>query len=340
MQRNRMVEVTAGENTEGIMGSSKSSMLRRVTRIREFTILMVIVFLGIVLSILSPSFLTLSNLVTTVLSIVMMGIIAVGMTVALVSGGFDLSVGSVMSMAGVVTGTLMLGGMNSWLAVLLGLASSVLSGVVTGLFIGKVKINPFIMTLGMQGVVQGVAYVITQGAPISVSNASAAFLYLGQGNLLKIPVLIWILVVIVVVADYLMRRAVVARKVYYLGSNQSAAYLSGIRVSRVQIWIYIVTAILSGIAGILTLSRFSVASPTAGLGMELNAIAACIIGGASLSGGEGTVFGALLGSILVGVVDDALVLLNVSVYWQSLVLGFVLIAAVTMDVLTHRKKIS
>ncbi len=320
--------------------ASRAAFFRKLTGIREFTIAMVIVGLVIILTILSPTFLSVDNIISTLLSIVMMAIVAVGMTVALVSGGFDLSVGSVMSMSGVVAGSLALDGMNIWFAVVVGIAASVLSGLITGLFIGKVKINPFIMTLGMQGVVQGVAYVVTQGAPLSVTGVSHAFLYLGQGNLLGVPVLIWILAVIVFVADYLMRRAVWARKVYYIGSNENAAYLSGIRVARAKIWIYIFTAVLAGIAGLLTLSRFSVAAPTAGMGMELQAIAACIIGGASLSGGEGTVLGALLGSVLVGIVNDALVLLNVSVYWQSLVTGFVLISAVTLDVVTHRKKIS
>ncbi|TDY38250.1 monosaccharide ABC transporter membrane protein (CUT2 family) [Alicyclobacillus sacchari] len=319
---------------------SRTSWIRRLTKIREFTILLVIVVLVVVMSIMTPSFVSMDNIVTTILSIVMTAIVSVGMTVALVSGGFDLSVGSVMSMAGVVTGSLALNGMNIWMASIFGLLASVCSGIVTGLFIGKVKINPFIMTLGMQGVIQGVAYVVTQGAPLSVTGVANSFLFLGQGNILGIPVLIWILAVIVVLSDIILRRAVVARKVYYIGSNESAAYLSGIRVSRVKVWIYIFTAILAGISGILTLSRFSVAAPTAGQGMELQAIAACIIGGASLSGGEGTVLGALLGSVLVGIVNDALVLLNVSVYWQSLVTGFVLIAAVTLDVLAHRKKAS
>ncbi|SDX04429.1 monosaccharide ABC transporter membrane protein, CUT2 family [Alicyclobacillus hesperidum] len=318
----------------------RTSWFRKLTKIREFTILLVIVVLVVVMAIMTPSFLSVDNIVTTILSIVMTAIVSVGMTVALVSGGFDLSVGSVMSMAGVVTGSLALNGMNIWLAAIFGLVASVCSGIVTGLFIGKVKINPFIMTLGMQGVIQGVAYVVTQGAPLSVTGVSNSFLFLGQGNILGIPVLIWILAVIVVVSDIILRRAVSARKVYYIGSNESAAFLSGIRVSRVKVWIYIFTALLAGISGILTLSRFSVAAPTAGQGMELQAIAACIIGGASLSGGEGTVLGALLGSVLVGIVNDALVLLNVSVYWQSLVTGFVLIAAVTLDVLAHRKKAS
>lgn len=315
------------------------SFFARFGKVREVTIIAVIIALAIILSIISPTFLTPDNLTTTVLGIVMVGIISVGMTVALVSGGFDLSVGSVMSMSGVLAGSLALSGMNIWLAALIGLLSSVASGLITGLFIGKVGINPFIMTLGMQGVIQGVAYVLTQGAPLSVTGMSNSFLFLGQGNILGIPTLIWILALVVIVGDYLMRHAVVARKVYYLGSNEDAAFLSGIRVSRVKVWIYILTALLSGVAGILTLSRFSVANPTAGVGMELQAIAACVIGGASLTGGEGTILGALLGSLLVGFVNDALVLLNVSVYWQSLVTGFVLIAAVTLDVLTHRKKV-
>jgi len=320
--------------------NQRTSLIRQLTKIREFTIGMVIVVIMLILSFLSSTFFSEANLISTLLSVVMTAIVAVGMTVALVSGGFDLSVGSVMSMSGVVAGSLALDGMNIWFAALIGLVASIASGLITGLFIGKVKINPFIMTLGMQGVIQGIAYVVTQGAPLSVTGVSNSFLYIGQGNFLGIPVLIWLLVVIVALADYLMRRAVVARKVYYIGSNESAAYLSGIRVSQTKIWIYVFTAILAGLAGILTLSRFSVASPTAGMGMELQAIAACIIGAASLSGGEGTVFGALLGSFLVGIVNDALVLLNVSVYWQSLVTGFVLIAAVTLDVMTHRKKLS
>lgn len=316
----------------------KKSAFARLTQVRELTIALVIILLMVILSLVSPTFLTADNLITTFLGIVMMGIISVGMTIALVSGGFDLSVGSVMSMSGVLAGMLALNGMNIWLAALIAMIASLLSGALTGWFIGKVKINPFIMTLGMQGVIQGVAYVITQGAPLSVTGMAPSFLFLGQGTLFGIPTLIWIMLVIVLIGDYLMRHAVAARKVYYIGSNENAAFLSGIAVSQVKTWIYIMTALLAGLAGVLTLSRFSVAAPTAGVGMELQAIAACIIGGASLTGGEGTVLGALLGSILVGTVNDALVLLNVSVYWQSLVTGLVLIGAVTFDVLTHWQK--
>ncbi len=327
------INVTTGKETDF------KKILLKVSKIREITIIGVIVLLSIVLSVISPTFLSADNLITTVLGITMMAIVSVGMTLALVSGGFDLSVGSVMSMSGVVAGSLALGGMNIWLASILALIVSGVSGIITGLFIGKVKINPFIMTLGMQGVIQGIAYVVTQGAPVSLTQIPASFTFLGQGSIAGIPTLIWILVVVIVVGDVLMRNFSKARKIYYLGSNESAAYLSGISVDWVKVSIYILTALLAGFAGLLTLSRFSVATPTAGQGMELQAIAACVIGGASLSGGEGSVLGALLGSLLVGLVNDALVLLNVSVYWQSFVTGFVLIAAVTTDVLTHRKEL-
>lgn len=331
--QNPQIHLSVGDDLK------KKSILSQLTKIRELTIALVVVLLMVILSFVSPSFLTVGNLITTILGIVMMGIVSVGMTIALVSGGFDLSVGSVMSMSGVVAGSLVLSGMNIWIASLIGMLASLVSGLITGLFIGKIKINPFIMTLGMQGVLQGIAYVVTQGAPISISDVPNSFLFIGQGSIFGIPTLIWILAVIVVIGDILMRKAVVARKVYYIGSNENAAFYSGIRISRVKTWIYVLTALLAGLAGILTLSRFSVADPTAGTGMELQAIAACIIGGASLTGGEGTVLGALLGSVLVGVVNDALVLLNISVYWQSLVTGGVLIAAVTLDVLTHRKRV-
>jgi len=328
--------------SSGAIGTSGGikNVLVKIAKVREITIIGVIILIAIILSIVSPTFLTSDNLITTVLGIAMMAIVAEGMTLALVSGGFDLSVGSVMSLAGVLAGSLALSGMNIWLASVIALVASGVSGIITGLFVGKVKINPFIMTLGMQGVIQGIAYVITQGAPVSPTNLSSSFTFLGQGSILGLPMLIWILIIAIVIGDLLMRNAISARKIYYLGSNESAAYLSGISVDWVKVSIYVITALLSGVAGLLTLSRFGVATPTAGQGMELQAIAACVIGGASLSGGEGSVLGALLGSLLVGLVNDGMVLLNVSVYWQSFVIGFVLITAVTTDVLTHRKEMA
>jgi ribose transport system permease protein len=187
-------------------------------------------------------------------------------------------------------------------------------------------------------VARGIAYVITEGAPVSIVGLSPSFTFLGQGSFLGIPMLVVILAVIVIIGDILLRKAVAFRQIYYVGSNEKAARLSGIHVNKVKLWVYMICALLAGIAGVLTLARFSVATPTAGTGMELRAIAACVIGGASLTGGEGTIFGSLLGVVLVGLMNNALVLLNVSVYWQSLVTGLVLIVAVLIDVWANKRK--
>src|SRR5690606_8695657 len=164
------------------------------------------------------------------------------------------------------------------------------------------------------------------------------FLYIGQGEILGIPTIVIILLILVILGDILLRKTVYLRQVYYVGSNEKAAKLSGIHVKNIHLMVYTVSAVLAGLAGILSLARFSVATPTAGMGAELRAIAACVIGGASLTGGVGTIVGSLLGVVLVGLVNNALVLMDVSVYWQQLVTGLVLIIAVTWDVISHGKK--
>ena len=227
---------------------------------------------------------------------------------------------------------------NIWLASLIAIVVSLLTGFVNGFFISRVGLNPLIMTLGMMSVARGVAYVITEGAPISITGMNPSFLYFGQGEILGIPTIVIILLILVILGDILLRKTVYLRQVYYVGSNEKAAKLSGIHVKNIHLMVYTVSAVLAGLAGLLSLARFSVATPTAGMGAELRAIAACVIGGASLTGGVGTIVGSLLGVVLVGLVNNALVLMDVSVYWQQLVTGLVLIIAVTWDVISHRKK--
>jgi ribose transport system permease protein len=306
--------------------------------IREMGLLLIIILLMIVLSLASPHFLTASNITTTLIGLATDGIIAVGMTIALVSGGFDLSVGSVLALSGVATGALYIGGMNIWLATILGLVISVGCGMVNGYFIGKIGINPMITTLSMMNIARGAAYVLTEGSPLSLAQTPKAFTNLGGGIVLGIPVIVLIFIVIAVIGDYMMRHSAFIRQVFYVGSNSKAASLSGINVSKVKFLVFIIVAVLSGIAGILTLSRFNVATPSAGLGTEMRVMSAAIIGGASLSGGEGTVFGAVLGVILLALVNDGLVLLDVSVYWQDLISGIILLAAVTLDYINHTRR--
>lgn len=311
-------------------------LLARLFAWREFTLLTIILVCGAALSLATPTFLTGANLSTTAVGLASDGIIAVGMTVALILGGFDLSVGSVMALSGVAGGALYLAGWNIWTAALAGLVTGIVCGFINGYFIGKVGLNPFITTLGMMSIARGGAYVLTQGSPLSLSGLAEGFAFLGGGFVWGVPVMAVIFFAIALVMDFVMRRFAPARQVFYIGSSAKAASLSGINVARVKLAVYLLTATLAAIAGILTLSRFTVAAPNAGISAELRAIAACVIGGASLTGGEGTVLGSVLGVILLAVVSNALILLNVSVYWQDLITGIILISAVLVDFLTHR----
>lgn len=325
--------------TKATAHEPKRYKFKKLFQFREASILSIIVILFILLSLTTPGFLTVENLKTILIGLALDGIVAVGTTLVLVAAGVDLSVGSVLALSGVLAGYLAYNGMNIWVASVIAIAVSLFTGFLNGFFISRIGLNPLIMTLGMMSIARGVAYVITEGAPVSVTGLDPGFLFLGQGDILGIPMLVIILLVVVFIGDILLRKSAYLRQVYYVGSNEKAAMLSGIDVKKVHMMIYIVGAVLAGIAGLLSLSRFSVATPTAGIGTELRAISACVIGGASLTGGVGTITGSLLGVILVGLVNNALVLLDVSVYWQSLVTGLVLIAAVTLDVINNRRKL-
>lgn len=319
--------------------STDNSLLEKLMGFREMTLIFIIIVISIIVSILSPNFLTGENLITTALGLAADGILAIGMTVVLVSGGVDLSVGSVLSLSAVIAGGLYLSyGVDIWVGSLIALIVCVLIGLFNGYFIAKIGIPPLIVTLAMMGIARGASYVLTQGSPLSLYGDLKGFDFLGQGRILGIPFFILFFVFLIIVFDFLMRKSAPFRLVYYVGSNENAAKLSGINVPKVKIAVYVLMSVLAGIAGIFTLSRFSVAAPTAGTGSELNAISACVIGGASLAGGEGTVLGAILGTILVGIINNALVLLNVSVYWQNLVSGVILITAVVIDYISHQKR--
>jgi ribose transport system permease protein len=312
------------------------NLFKKVVAIRELSLVFIILGFSIVLSFLTPYFFSVQNISTTAIGFASDGIIAVGMTVTLVLGGLDLSVGSVLAFAGVIAGALYLAGVNIWIAVLIAVIAGMICGLINGYFIGKVGLNPFITTLGMMSIARGGSYVLTQGSPLSLAGMDNSFRFLGGGTIGGFPMLVLIFIVIALIADFALRRSAAMRQVFYVGSSEKAAILSGINVSKVKIGVYFLTSTLAAIAGILTLSRFTVAAPNAGGSAELRAIAACVVGGASLSGGEGTILGAVFGVALLALVNNALILLNVSVYWQDLITGTILIGAVLVDFLTHK----
>jgi ribose transport system permease protein len=325
--------------TRGASLGGLGRVFKKLGSFREMSVLLSIVGFSIIMSFLSPYFFTFSNLRTTMISLSADGIIAIGLTMVLISGGVDLSVGSVLCLAAVIVGASWEAQvMNIWVSVVVALLVSGLCGLINGLFIGKLKINPLITTLAMMGMARGAAFVITQGSPRGLSGVPAEFSALGKLDLFGLlPVMVLIFLVLVVVFDILLRKSAPFRKVFYTGSNEKSAVLSGIDTSRVKIWTYTLGGFLAGISGILTVARFGVATPSAGTGTELTVISAAVIGGASLSGGVGTVFGTVLGIILLSIINTSLVLLRVSVYWQGLISGFILILAVTIDQLSQQK---
>lgn len=331
----RMVDTVKANETINRLGSG----FRRMTKRRETTVLFIVICICVVLGFVTPTFLTPSNLRATAMGFATDGIIAIGMTAVLISGGFDLSVGSVMAFSGVVAATLHISaGWNIWVSCLCAIIISGVIGLINGVIIGKVGLSPFITTLGMMEIARGATYVVTKGSPVSLSSAPAEFINLGKGSVGGIPNLVIILAVMVIVSDYAMKHVAAIRSLFYAGSNEKAAILSGINTRKVKIKVYVFSAMIAGLAGILSVSRYTVAATTAGDGAEMRAISAAVIGGASLNGGEGTVLGAIMGIILLNVIDNALVLLQVSVYWQQVISGSILVLAVMIDHLSHRKK--
>ncbi|MCC6314951.1 MAG: ABC transporter permease [Thermomicrobiales bacterium] len=309
-------------------------VLRKLLEVRELTTLLFLILVSVFIALRSPYFLTPDNLKAIVLGMSTTGIMAVGMTVLLVAGGFDLSVGSVLALGGALAGWLIVAGLPIPLAVLIGILVGPAIGLANGLLVTKVGINPLITTLGMMSIVRGAVLLI--GGGFGISNLPQEFNNLGQTVILGFQSPIWVMVVLAIVGDVLLRRSRPLRQAYYVGGNERSARLSGIPVDRVKIWAFILTSTVAALAGVLTAARFGSASVTAGTGVELSVIAAVVIGGASLAGGEGTVLGAILGVLLLQVIQSALTLLDVPLYWQPISIGGVLILAVGLDAISRR----
>ena len=324
--------------TEKPTNAKVGNIFKAIQGFREGTLILIILAVCIIMSFVSPYFFTWPNLKAILLSFSTEGIVVVGMTLILVVGGFDLSVGSVMCLAMVIGGKLFLMGVNPWLASLIGIGICSLIGFTMGIFVTKVGLNFFITTLAFMGIARGLCFVITQGTPLSLFALPKSFKFIGQGTIYSIPFTIFIFAVIVIASDYLMRKSTLARKVFYTGSNEKAAIFSGIKTHRVKIVTCVLCSTLAGLAGIIYMSRFGASIPGFGIGLELNAISAVVIGGASLTGGVGTVLGSILGIALLQTITGSMVLLDVSPYWQDLIRGGILLGAVSLDHIRHTRK--
>lgn len=310
--------------------------LRKIAGLRELTLFLLIVALVIVMSVLSPYFLSLANFRAMAVGLIPTAIIAVGMTMLLVSGNFDLSVGSVLALSSTVLALLVAHGLPILLAVLLTLALGLLIGLANGLIVTGIGVNPLVATLGTMSVARGAALVLTEG--FSIANLPASFGWAGKSGFLGLPAMFWLMIIIVIAGDLAMRHLAFLRQAYFIGANERAARLSGMPVARVKCAAFMITAGLASVAGMLLASRLMSGTPTAGNALELQVLAAAVIGGASLRGGEGTVLGAVLGVVFVALVNNAMTMLAVSIYWQMIVTGLVLVAAVAIDMLVKRRR--
>lgn len=296
---------------------------------RQFGTLIGLLGLILVLWILTPYFLTVSNLLNVVQQTSINAIIAVGMTFVIISAGIDLSVGSIVAFSGVVLASVMQTAVPLPLALVVCLAVGALCGLTNGVLITYGKLPPFISTLGMMSVARGAALLYTGGRPISGFEPS--FRYLATGEILYIPVPVVLMILVYLVAHMVLTRTKLGRYTYAIGGNEEAALLSGVNVKVYKTMVYGLSGMLSGLAAIILTARLNSAQPIAGMMYELDAIAATVIGGTSLMGGEGRVVGTLIGALIMGVLRNGLNLLGVSSFVQQTVIGSVIILAVLMD---------
>jgi ribose transport system permease protein len=288
------------------------------------------------MTILSPFFLTFNNLFNVGTQIAVIAILAFGQTFVIVSGGIDLSVGSVLGLAGIMFGwASAVAGLPLPVALALGIGAGALAGLTNGLLITLGNLPPFIATLAMLSAARGLALVISNGVPLN--PIPDAIRTLGSGDLVFVPLPVVLMLIMWVITLVILRSTYPGRCMYAIGGNEEASRLSGINVDRQKLIIYTLSGLFAGIAGILLTARLASAQPQAGFTFELDAIAAVVIGGASLSGGVGTASGTLIGALILGVLRNGLNLLNVSSFWQQVVIGAVIALAVMTDTLRRRK---
>ncbi len=296
----------------------------------KFGIYFIFVLIVLILSMLNEHFMTASNIRNILLQVTINGIMAVGVTMVIITGGIDLSLGSILAFAGVISTTFAHNGISSPLtAIVMGLLAGTALGVLNGLAVAYLKITPFIVTLGMTTIARGMPLSYTQGRPII--GLDGKYTFLGQGEFLNIPIPIIFFVIILVVGYLILQKTRLGRYIYATGGNENAAEISGIDVAKVKLFVYSFTGLACGLSGILLAARTNAGAPNAGTGYELDAIAASVIGGASLSGGRGTISGTLIGVLIIGIIQNGLDILNVSSYIQLIVKGIIIVGAVWLD---------
>ncbi len=302
---------------------------RNLMGVREVGLLLVLLGLVLVLSVAAPGFLSWPNLSGVLVNVSVVAISAVGMTMVIITGGIDISVGSILAVSALLVGQAAKAGTGLWQTITLGLLIGGALGGINGLLVAYGRIPAIIVTLATMSTYRGINFILSHGA--WVVGLPPYFTALGQTNFLGLQIPAWIMLGVAVIGWYILTQTRFGRSVYAVGGNMQGAYLAGIKIPRVQFLVFLVSGLLTGLAATVYTARFGLVQINTGMGYELNVIAAVVIGGTSIMGGSGSIQGAILGAIFMGVVSNALVLLRISAFWQGVVVGILILGAVIMD---------
>ncbi len=335
--------MTTATSTEKVPAADSGSVLLTLMKLRTFIALFAVIAF---FAIFAPNFLSTANIILMSKHVALNAFLAMGMTFVIITGGIDLSVGSIVGLCGMVAGGLILNGIDLQIGYtmyfnvvevcLITLVVGILIGAVNGLLITKLNVAPFIATLGTLYVARGFALLSSDGQtfPNLIGKpelATTGFGFLGSGRIIGLPVSIWILIIVALAAAYVAKYVPIGRQIFAVGGNERAARMSGIRVDRVKMFVYMFSGFCAAIVGIVISSELMASHPATGNSFELNAIAAAVLGGTSMSGGRGTIGGTIIGAFVIGILSDGLVMMGVSSFWQMVIKGIVIIVAVVVD---------
>lgn len=290
-----------------------------------------LIILIVFVSVLNPAFLQVNNLLNLMRQLIINGFIALGMTFVILTGGIDLSVGSTLALTSAIFAGLLQGGMPTILAILIALGLGLILGLVNGILITKGKLAPFIVTLATMTIFRGLTLVYMDGRPIAGPKDDFAFQFLGKGQFFGIPFQVILFIIAYLILWILLTKTSYGRKIYAVGGNEKASFISGIKIDKIKILVYVISALMAVLSGLVLTSRLNSAQPTAGSAYEMDAIAAVVLGGTSMTGGSGSLTGTLIGILILGVLNNGLNLLGVSSFYQQIVKGVVILIAVLID---------
>ena len=323
-------------NKVATKGTTWAARIADLRKAREINVLLALLVVGALISLASPYFFTTNNLMGVARAFSLTAIMSIGMVMVIITGGIDLSVGSVMGLSALVTALCFAAGLPTAAAIIAGLSVGLVFGAVNGVLVTMVGLPPFIATLGTLSIGRGLMYIVTHGVPVTPETPEV-FSFLGQGYVGFVPVPVVIMIVLTIVFSVIMKKTRFGRHVYATGGNEAAARLSGVKTNRIKLAVYTLSGLISSLAGIISFSRYLSAEPASGFGAELDVIAAAAIGGASLAGGVGSVAGAVIGAALTGVIANGVVLMNINTYAQQAITGAVILIAVSIDVIRSRR---